>query len=401
MRQNLRIGLFGFGVVGQGLYDVLASSRGLQAEIVRICVKHADKPRRLPAEMFTLNAHELLDDPDINLIVELIDNADEAYEIVRTAMQRGKHVVTANKKMVAEHFAELVSLQAQTGVSLLYEGSSCGSIPIIRSLEEYYDNELLSSVEGIFNGTTNYILTKVCNEGLDYATALKQAQELGFAESNPYLDVYGHDAKFKLCIVAAHAFGIFARPEQVFTYGIPTLGVNDIRLAREKGFRIKLLANARKLGQKVVLFVMPAFVRPDNALYKVENEYNGVLVTGAFSDRQFLQGKGAGSHPTGSAVLSDVSAISYYYRYEYKKHQQNGSHELTNEVLLSVYLRYTDEAQIADFGFEEIFERHYEPREQFFYVAGRIRLSRLMALPDLPEREVFLALLPEPEVELV
>jgi homoserine dehydrogenase len=177
---KLKIGLFGFGCVGQGLYDVLSKSAGFRADIARICVKHKNKDRPIASSYFTYDRQDILDDPEINVIVELIDDAEEAYKIVSYALQKGKHVVTANKKMVAHHLKELVDLQHKHQVSLLYEASSCGSIPIVRTLEEYYDNELLFSVSGIFNGTSNYILTKTIFENLSY-----QEAGIGFCGKRP------------------------------------------------------------------------------------------------------------------------------------------------------------------------------------------------------------------------
>ncbi len=162
--RNLTLGLFGFGCVGQGLYHVLDETQGIKAEIKKICVKHRNKPRTLPENLFTFDKDEILNDPSIDVVVELIDDADAAFEIVKAALQNGKAVVTANKKMLAEHLEEIYGLQQQYGKPVLYEGSVCGSIPIIRNLEEYYDNDLLTGIEGIFNGSTNYILTKVFEE---------------------------------------------------------------------------------------------------------------------------------------------------------------------------------------------------------------------------------------------
>ena len=164
--EKLKIGMFGYGCVGQGLHDVLNSSKGFKANIVKICVKDRTKKRRIPMTNFTFDKDEILNDPSINLVVELIDDPDAAYDIVTTAMKKGKNVVTANKVMVAKHFKELVEMQDKYKVSLLYEASAGASIPIIRNLEEYYDNELLYSLRGILNGTTNYILTLMHNNGL-------------------------------------------------------------------------------------------------------------------------------------------------------------------------------------------------------------------------------------------
>ena len=178
MSKTLKIGLFGFGCVGQGLYHVLNNSTGFKADIVKIGLKDKTKKRTVATELITFDKWEILNNPEIDVIVELIDDADEAFLIVSEALKKGKHVVTANKKLLAVHLDELYRLQKENNVSLLYEASACGSIPIIRSLEEYFDNEELEKVSGIFNGTTNYILTKTISEKLSYADALKQAQDL-------------------------------------------------------------------------------------------------------------------------------------------------------------------------------------------------------------------------------
>src|ERR1041385_34085 len=196
--RHLKLGIFGFGCVGQGLYHVLNETHGIKAEIKKICVKDRGKKRILDDSIFTFDKNEILNDPEIDVVVELIDDAKAAFEIVKSALQNGKHVVTANKKMLAENLVDIYNLQQRYNRSVLYEGSVCGSVPILRNLEEYYDNDLLTSIEGIFNGSTNYILTKVFEEKKSYLEALKGAQELGFAESDPALDVKGFDAKFKL-----------------------------------------------------------------------------------------------------------------------------------------------------------------------------------------------------------
>ena len=233
-RQKLNIGLFGFGCVGKGLYDVLEHTHGLKSNIAKICVKDKKKARPIPDSYFTFDKYDILDDDTVNVIVELIDDADAAYDIVSYALNKGKAVVSANKKMIAEHFEELVALQKKFDVPFLYEGAACASIPVIRNLEEYYDNDLLTSVEGIVNGSTNFILTKMYKEGKDYHEVLAEAQALGFAESNPALDVEGFDARYKLSILAAHAFGLFVEPDNIFKYGIQSVSDADIRYADRK-----------------------------------------------------------------------------------------------------------------------------------------------------------------------
>jgi len=380
-REKLRIGLFGYGCVGQGLHDVLNSSSGFKADIVRICVKDRDKKRRIPMSNFTFDKNDILNDSSINLVVELIDDAEEAFNIVTTAMKNGKNVVSANKVMVARHFRELVDLQEKYKVSLLYEASAGASIPIIRNLEEYYDNELLHSLRGILNGTTNYVLTKMHNQGLDYDLALKEAQTLGFAESDPTLDVDGWDAKYKLCIITGHAYGLFLDPEEVFHYGISRISTFDIRYAKEKGYKIKLVPYVGKTNDNTITsFVLPRFISCDKYLYNVDNEYNGVITEAAFADKQFFSGKGAGGHATGSAVLSDISANSYGYRYEYKKYQQGTVSNYTRNFKLEVYLRYKNEKDRKLFGFEEVSE--YFSSKSYKYVIGVVNLETLYALKD-------------------
>lgn len=390
MDNKLTLGIFGFGVVGQGLHDII-KTKNLNLAIKRFVIKHPEKKRTLPVELFTTDAASVLDDPEVNTVVELIDDAAAAFEIVSSALRSGKNVVSANKKMIATHLEELVDIQHQHGTSLLYEGAVCGSIPIIRNLEEYYDNELLHSVTGIFNGSSNYILSKIFNENLAYSTALKQAQDLGFAETDPTLDVGGFDAKFKLAIVASHAYGLYIAPDAILNIGIDKLGTSDIQFAREKNFKIKLIPTAREIDDKaVILYVLPKLVSSDNILFGVENEYNGVQVKAAFADEQFFYGKGAGGHPTGSAVLSDIAALRYGYRYEYKKHLGAGGLTYSTDWDITVYLRYEDEQLIETLGFSSISERYYA--RNFKYVIGRINLGNILKNRDIINREgVFIA----------
>jgi len=389
-REKLRIGMFGYGCVGQGLHDVLNSSKGFKADIVRICVKDKTKKRRIPMNNFTFDKNDILNDSSINLVVELIDDADEAFKIVSTAMKSGKNVVTANKVMVANHFRELVDLQNKYKVSLLYEASAGASIPIIRNLEEYYDNELLYSLRGILNGTTNYVLTLMHNQGIDYDIALNEAREKGFAESDPTLDVEGWDAKYKLCIITGHAYGLFLDPAEVFHYGISHISKFDIQHAREKGLKIKLVPFVGKTNENTITsFVLPRFISSDKYLYNVDNEYNGVITEAAFADKQFFSGKGAGGHATGSAVLSDISANSYGYKYEYKKYQQGTVSNYTRDYKLEIYLRYKDEKDKDLFGFEEVSE--YFSSRLYKYVIGVVNLKSLYALREqLRDLDVFI-----------
>jgi len=376
MRKKLKLGLFGFGCVGQGLYHVLHETHGgVQAEIKKVCVKNRNKQRPVQDISFTFDKDEILNDPEIDVVVELIDDANAAYEIVKAALLKGKSVITANKKMLAEHLKEIYDLQQQTGKPVLYEGAVCGSIPILRNLEEYYDNDLLNSIEGIFNGSTNYILTKVFEEKKSYADALKRAQELGFAESDPSLDVKGYDAKYKLVIAIAHTFGLFVQPEEVINIGIDKISDLDLKFARDNNYFIKLIARAFKLGNKVYGFVAPQFIEANNPFAAVRNEYNAVQVQGAFAEKQLFIGKGAGSYPTGSAVLSDLSALSYEYTYEYKKLHQADRFEFSNDLVVEAYISFDEGTKISINDFEQFQSGYAASGKQ--YMVGHVKLSKL------------------------
>ncbi len=346
---QLTIGLFGFGVVGKGLYDVLHTTPTLQASIKKICIKNAGKKRSIPAENFTTEAALLLNDESINVIVELIDDADAAYHIVKTALQKGKAVVSANNKMIAEHFEELLQLQQENNTAFLYEAACCASMPIVRNLEEYYDNDLLKSIRGIINGSTNFILTKIFEEELEFREALTLAQQAGFAESNPKLDVGGFDAAKKL----------------------------------ESG--------------KLAAFVLPQFVTPKDDLYHVQNEFNALTTESSFADTHFFKGKGAGAFPTASAVLSDISALRYNYKYEYKKIHHRTDTQLSTDYYLKVFISTDDLAKIRKEDFEWIEEWHNGFKQS--WLVAVIHAGKLFHTGWWKQEGVSLILCPEPIIE--
>ncbi|MGV3631854.1 MAG: homoserine dehydrogenase [Bacteroidota bacterium] len=393
MRNKLTIGLFGFGCVGNGLYEVLNQSGLLDAEIKRIVVKNPNKERKIGKENFSYDKSDILLDPQINVVVELIDDANAAYLIVSEALKRGKHVVTANKKMLAENLGELLLLAKENKVSLLYEASVGGSIPIIRNLEEYYNNDSLSGISGIVNGTTNYILTQT-NYGKDYETALAEAQELGFAESDPTLDVEGFDPKFKLVLLIRHAFGLALKPEQLFNYGIRNIKEQDVRYASEKGLRIKLFARAQKNGNDLYGFVAPHFIDAKNTSYNIDNEFNAVSVEALFSDKQLFLGKGAGAYPTASAVLSDISALQYDYAYEYKKSAGSSeSLKFSEDFFLKIYLgsEFIEAIQeIPFYSIDEVFQS-----KKYNFQTGWVKFSELRQFNFNALKDLFLAVLPD------
>jgi homoserine dehydrogenase len=397
-QQPLVIGLFGFGVVGEGLYKVLQQTPSLQASIKKVCIKNPNKKRAAPDSLFTTRKDDILDDPEINVIVEVINESDAAFEIVTVALQRKKSVVSASKKMIAEHLEALLLLQQQTGTPMLYEAAACASIPVIRNLEEYYDNDLLHSIRAIVNGSTNFILTKMFEDRLDFTDALLLAQQLGFAETDPKLDVEGWDALHKWIILLNHAYGIVESAENILFSGIQNIQLSDAVIAKEKNYDIKLIAQARKLANgKVAAFVLPQFVQISDPLAFVKNEYNGVVIESGFADKQFFYGKGAGSFPTASAVLSDISALRYQYRYEYKKKYYHPPHELTDDYYIKVYLSFNDWKQIPREKFEWIEEWHANSDRK--YLVGVIHQQHLKSGNWWKEDAISLIVMPDPIID--
>lgn len=396
MENKISVALFGFGCVGQGLYDVLNHSEVLQANIRKIGVKDPSKQRRVDQSLITFDKNDILDRKDVDVVVEMITDTEEAYKIASTAMRNGMNVVSASKKMLATYFDELYRIQVETGKALIYEGSAGGSIPIIRTLEEYYDNELLSSLRGILNGTTNYILTRMELENKDYGVVLKDAQDSGFAELDPWMDVAGYDTLYKTILLTVHAFGVVLKPEDVLNLGIQNISFSDIRYAKEKGLRIKLIGSAAKSGDKFRVYVMPRFVKADDELHKVLYEYNAIEVEGAYSCKQTFVGKGAGSHPTGSAVLSDVSALTYDYKYGYRKlkklEKNNGGKNpgnavLQNDFTIKVYIRFTDKAELIGLDIRRVVEEYKSPEVNF--IIAEVGFKSLFALKGNKESRVF------------
>jgi homoserine dehydrogenase len=410
-RKHLTIGIFGFGTVAQGFVAALEQSRGISAEIKQIVVRDAQKSRPAAPAPISTDRNLILNDPEINVVVELTDDAAAALAITKAALANGKAVITASKRLIAEHFAELVALQRQYDLPILYEAAACGSIPIIRNLEEYYDNDLLRGLEGIFNGSSNYVLSKVFRDGLSFPEALDLAFDEGFLESDPRLDLEGIDAAYKLSILIAHAFGVIIAPEEIPAFGISNLGNPELRFARENGWKLKLVGRAAAEGDRIRAIVAPQFVPANHRLFAVEEEYNAVVLEGAFLEGQMLLGKGAGSHPTGSAVLSDLSALSYGYKYEYRKLGAEFSEfsqaqpavnadvkALENSAPADfegrVYFRYSDPAVLSEIQFIEI-EESFRSRD-YAYLTGKVRVHELLRLQRAGQwKDLFFAFLPD------
>lgn len=321
MKEKTRIGLFGFGAVGQGTFHIIEENPYLSLHIARICVKDPLKKRELPEREFTFRKEDILQDESISIVVEAISNAEEAYVIVKEAMLAGKHVVTANKKMLSEHLPELLDIQRETKTILRYEAAVCAAIPVLDVLDHHFAHEPLLELSGIVNGSTNYILCRMQEEALDFQSALQNAQDLGFAEADPFLDISGQDARNKIVVAAIHAFGEFIEPADVQLSGIDKISANAVKQAQNEGKCIKLVARLYRKNGKLQASVKPELLEPGHPLFSVTNEDNMLLLKGQYGGHQQLSGKGAGSLPTGTAVVADIRAVLDGRSYSYLKYQ--------------------------------------------------------------------------------
>jgi len=319
MKNSVGIGLLGMGVVGGGVAATLlehsesiAAKVGRPVNLKKVLVRDAARKRdvSVPDSLITTNPEDILSDPDIPLVVEVIGGESPAAQYLKDALQSGKHVVTANKEVMAKRGPELLSVASRNGVSLLYEASVGGGIPIIGCLVKELVANRFHSVRSIINGTTNYILTRMANDHTDFSLALAEAQERGYAEADPTNDIEGFDAVYKLSILAGLAFHRRVPPESIYREGITRLQPQDFRYAHELGYAIKSLAIATEEGGAIQARVYPALVPQDNMLAKVDGVYNAVEVEGSLCGRVLIHGRGAGRGPTTSAVVGDLVEIA-------------------------------------------------------------------------------------------
>lgn len=307
------VAIMGHGVVGSGVAEILTThKKKLFASLgEEIYVKHILDLREFPdsplADRFTKNFDDIINDREVRVVVEVMGGLKPAYEYVKKCLLSGKSVVTSNKELVAAHGAELLAIAKEENVNFLFEASVGGGIPIIRPMSQCLVANIVYEVAGILNGTTNFILTKMIEDGMQFEDALKLAQDLGFAERNPAADIEGHDACRKICILASLAFGKHVYPEFVHTEGITKITLDDVKYAEAYDSVIKLIGKVKRLDDgRIDIIVAPMFVPNKSQLANIDNEFNGIMVRGDCTGDVVFYGKGAGKLPTASAVVADV-----------------------------------------------------------------------------------------------
>ncbi len=357
--QRIGIGLAGFGTVGAGVYDYLEGHRDLIAErsgqefsVRRIIVKNLEKPRdvQAPSELFSTRWQDLLDDPEIKIIVELIGGTTEAFELTAAAIRSGRTVITGNKALLAERGSEIFALSCKHKIPVFFEAAVAGGIPIIQSLRDAFVGNRIESIHGILNGTSNYILTRMQEAGLDYPEALAEAVSLGYAEADPTLDINGWDAGHKAIILAALAYGFWADPSTVRVEGIQSVSAADIHFAGNLGYCIKLLGSIRAQEHGVEVSVVPTLIPKAHVLASVNGVFNAIAVRGDLVGESLFYGRGAGRGPTATSVIGDLVEAAHALEaprrtFGFSSHSLYGNSRPSDEIVGSYYLRLSVDDQ--------------------------------------------------------
>ncbi|MFH1316747.1 MAG: homoserine dehydrogenase [Candidatus Woesearchaeota archaeon] len=372
--KKVNIGMFGCGNIGQGVVKILernsdsiAKKTDIEINLKNIVVRDPKKERDINTSgyFFSNDPSQILDNDDIDIVIELVGGVKDAKDLVFNAIRKKKHVVTANKALMAEFGDEIFRLAKENNVKINYEASVGGCIPIIKALNVSLVSDRINSIFGILNGTTNYILSKMANEKMDFDKALKKAQDLGFAESDPSFDLSGKDAAQKLVVAARLAFNTEVSIDDIYVEGIEGIKLVDIKAADDMGFAIKLLAIAKREKDMIEMRVHPALIRKDHLLAKVNDEINAIVVHGDNIKEQMYYGRGAGQLPTASAVVSDV--IDILRREEMEFNYESFKIRKMDDLELKYYMRFMVEDKpgalaaitkiLADYGIS-IFSIH-------------------------------------------
>ena len=351
--KTIGIGLAGFGTVGAGVYENLERHRDLIAErsgygfaVRRIIARHPKKQRDVdaPSTLFSSRWQDLLDDPEIRVVVELIGGTKDAFDLTVAAIRSGRIVVTGNKALLAERGAEIFALACEHRVPVFFEAAVAGGIPIIQSLRDAFVGNRIESIHGILNGTSNYILTRMQEAGLDYPEALAEAVKLGYAEADPTLDINGWDAAHKAIIMAALAYGFWVDPVSIRVQGIDRVGAADIHFARSLGYSIKLLGSIRANNGRVEVGVAPTLIPLGHVLASVNGVFNAVAIRGDLVGESLFYGRGAGRGPTSTSVIGDLVEAAHVLgaprgTYGFSSHGLYGRSCPADEIIGSHYLR--------------------------------------------------------------
>jgi homoserine dehydrogenase len=354
--QQVNLGIIGGGTVGSGVFlhlqrngALMASRLGTKIHLVKVAVKAYEEPQRkveIPQSYLTLDWRSLVHDPEIQIVAELAGGTTVAREMILTALKLGKPVVTANKALLSAHGEELFRTAEQHGTNLYYEASVAGGIPIIKALREGFVGNRITHIFGIVNGTCNYILSRMKQEGAEFEEVLKDAQRLGYAEAEPSLDVDGHDSLHKIGILASLAHGFWVNPKHIHVEGIRRITRTDIHFAGQLGYTIKLLGVIKKVGNRVQVGVYPTLIPNDHVLANVNGVFNAVFVRGDVVGDTLFYGRGAGQDATASAVLSDLADAALDLKFGNKSripafvaHEPEGAVLPNDEAVCRYYLR--------------------------------------------------------------
>ena len=386
----ISVAIMGHGVVGSGVAEILTTHKQkLFASIgEEIYVKHILDLREFPdsplADRFTKDFNDILNDREVRVVVEVMGGLNPAYDFVKKCLKSGKSVVTSNKELVAAHGAELLQIAKDENVNFLFEASVGGGIPIIRPISQCLAANIVDEIAGILNGTTNFILTKMIEDGMQFDAALKLAQDLGFAERNPAADIEGHDACRKICILASLAFGKHVYPDSVHTEGITEITLEDVKYAEAYNCVIKLIGKVKRLDDgKIDIIVAPMFVPNKSQLANIDYEFNGIMVRGDCTGDVVFYGKGAGKLPTASAVVADV--VDCCKHLKTRKFlfwaDGNGDNILPYEdSVTAMYIRANATMELAQevFGCVDKIEKADSPEGEIAFVTAQLPYGEIL-----------------------
>ena len=388
----ISVAIMGHGVVGSGVAEIITTHKQkLFASIgEEVYIKHILDLREFPdsplADRFTKDFNDIINDIEVRVVVEVMGGVNPAYDFVKKCLKAGKSVVTSNKELVAAHGAELLAIAKEENVNFLFEASVGGGIPIIRPMNQCLVANIVDEIAGILNGTTNFILTKMIEDGMQFEDALKLAQELGFAERNPAADIEGHDACRKICILASLAFGKHVYPDAVHTEGITEITLDDVKYAEAHGCVIKLIGKVKRLDNgQIDIIVAPMLVPNKSQLANIDYEFNGIMVRGDCTGDVVFYGKGAGKLPTASAVVADVIDCCKHLKTRKYLYWTDGNGENIisyKDSVSAVYIRANGENALAQaekvFGEVEVINKADAPAGELAFVTKQLSYGEVL-----------------------